>query len=421
MPKKKWIDKKHSVTFRLVHRSQKDPLIVDDTLGEHVLQPVKTKNREEQIKYGIYYDDDYNYLQHLRSVNELCETGDMERSIVRAPKSKTMLSSTLFETQNVELNVGLLNQAAPQGLQPDLDADVVAALDGDFDFSDPEAQLEDDFVLKANGGELPPQSVPEPQPGRVRKKHDDDDERSDSDDSEFDYNDNYPDSDLEEETKKTSGGMSCAVAHDEGESRLIDDQYERALEEYEGEVGDPFIDDEEEQCYLLEPDSQRMQDLVDEFRNNKTDLVLQDDQFARRYAEIDTEEECEQFEKISIDLPKSKRPKWDCESVLSTYSNIYNHPALIVEPGRKRRLKHALKELEKMDDTVTVVSSRTVASSIRPPNETPEERHLRKKAVKEARAERRIEKKLNKLAFKAEKKKMVKQASEPVVKSVVLI
>lgn len=24
--------------------------------------------------------------------------------------------------------------------------------------------------------------------------------------------------------------------------------------------------------------------------------------------------------------------KWDCESILSTYSNIYNHPKLIEEP-----------------------------------------------------------------------------------------
>lgn len=24
--------------------------------------------------------------------------------------------------------------------------------------------------------------------------------------------------------------------------------------------------------------------------------------------------------------------KWDCESILSTYSNIYNHPKLIAEP-----------------------------------------------------------------------------------------
>uniref|UniRef100_A0A914S397 Protein LTV1 homolog n=1 Tax=Parascaris equorum TaxID=6256 RepID=A0A914S397_PAREQ len=34
----------------------------------------KPENVGEHIKYGIYYDDDYNYLQHLRSLNEIgCE------------------------------------------------------------------------------------------------------------------------------------------------------------------------------------------------------------------------------------------------------------------------------------------------------------------------------------------------------------
>ncbi len=28
--------------------------------------------------------------------------------------------------------------------------------------------------------------------------------------------------------------------------------------------------------------------------------------------------------------------KWDCESILSTYSNIYNHPQLISEPRNSK-------------------------------------------------------------------------------------
>lgn len=27
-----------------------------------------------------------------------------------------------------------------------------------------------------------------------------------------------------------------------------------------------------------------------------------------------------------------EKDKWDCESIISTYSNIYNHPKLISEP-----------------------------------------------------------------------------------------
>lgn len=35
--KKKFIDKKNAVTFHLVHRSQKDPLITDESAPQHVL------------------------------------------------------------------------------------------------------------------------------------------------------------------------------------------------------------------------------------------------------------------------------------------------------------------------------------------------------------------------------------------------
>lgn len=35
--KKKFIDKKNAVTFHLVHRSQHDPLVTDETAPQHVL------------------------------------------------------------------------------------------------------------------------------------------------------------------------------------------------------------------------------------------------------------------------------------------------------------------------------------------------------------------------------------------------
>jgi protein LTV1 len=38
--RRKFIDKKKSITFKVVHRSQHDPLIADDTAGERVLVPL---------------------------------------------------------------------------------------------------------------------------------------------------------------------------------------------------------------------------------------------------------------------------------------------------------------------------------------------------------------------------------------------
>ena len=42
--KKKFIEKNEGVKFHLVHRSQRDPLYLDETLGDHVLMPVDPDN-----------------------------------------------------------------------------------------------------------------------------------------------------------------------------------------------------------------------------------------------------------------------------------------------------------------------------------------------------------------------------------------
>lgn len=60
------------------------------------------------------------------------------------------LPSSVFASE-FEEDVGLLNKAAPiSGPRLDFDPDIVAALDDDFDFDDPENMLEDDFILQAN-------------------------------------------------------------------------------------------------------------------------------------------------------------------------------------------------------------------------------------------------------------------------------
>lgn len=43
--KKPFIDKKNSVTFHLVHRSQKDPLAADDSAPQHVLMEAQPLNK----------------------------------------------------------------------------------------------------------------------------------------------------------------------------------------------------------------------------------------------------------------------------------------------------------------------------------------------------------------------------------------
>ena len=44
--------------------------------------------------------------------------------------------------------MGLLNKAAPRGLDLSLDPDIVAAMDDDFNFDDPDNEFDDDFVMQ---------------------------------------------------------------------------------------------------------------------------------------------------------------------------------------------------------------------------------------------------------------------------------
>merc|ERR1711935_977360 len=122
---------------------------------------------------------------------------------------------------------------------------------------------------------------------------------------------------------------------------------------------------------------------------------------------------------------------FDCESILTTYSTLYNHPKLITEKSIKpirvsgktgipkdvlgKGLKSAaLKQLDmenerfehqhrRGDDVVETMTlaSRVSELSFRNKHESIDEKKARKLAVKEFRKERRVERKANQDAFKA--------------------
>ncbi|XP_010724619.2 protein LTV1 homolog [Meleagris gallopavo] len=130
--KKPFIEKKKAVTFHLVHRSQRDPLAADDTAPQRVLLPAhrshEEQRREEQRKYGVFFDDDYDYLQHLKEASGPSELvpsfcgqqsrivitneGHIEDEIQRIAAPSIKLPSSVFATE-FEEDVGLLNKAAP--------------------------------------------------------------------------------------------------------------------------------------------------------------------------------------------------------------------------------------------------------------------------------------------------------------------
>ena len=176
--KKKFIEKNEGVKFYLVHRSQKDPLYLDEKAGERVLLPADDnvnddlismlstnrkketaaeieRRRLEQHKFGIYYEDDYDYLQHLkeRDENVEIEAGKEDLAELLNPnKPKLQLPSSVFASEYEE-DVGYFNQAAPDN-DPKInwDPEIVEILDEEtrYDFENPANELEDDFFVKAN-------------------------------------------------------------------------------------------------------------------------------------------------------------------------------------------------------------------------------------------------------------------------------
>lgn len=130
--------------------------------------------------------------------------------------------------------------------------------------------------------------------------------------------------------------------------------------------------------------------------------------------ENDAESE-EELEKIVTN--PNENDQWDCQSILSTYSNIYNHPKLISAPPKLGKIeinkrtgipknvlngkpgKLTSKFLEELDmqyqmeknqfnregSVAGTMKSVLSVLSVRPKNETPEERKDRKAALKDYR------------------------------------
>ena len=121
-------------------------------------------------------------------------------------------------------------------------------------------------------------------------------------------------------------------------------------------------------------------------------------------------EQPEKREVVLQDTDQSAGIPWDCETILSTYSNIYNHPKLIEIPKKiklnKKGIvveeKDAIKEEEDEGVDSSEDENTAVISNYRTKSETAEEKRQRKKAVKESQRSRRQVKKATKEVFKEE-------------------
>ncbi|CAB3408488.1 unnamed protein product [Caenorhabditis bovis] len=396
--KKVFIDRKNAQHFRLV----------PDTRERSERFKPTPEHLEEQQKYGVFYDDDYDYLQHLRAINEPMKLQDVneevERVTIKAQKPTFPPAPPVF---------GLVGNSKSAEFH---DEEVEKALEGE---GVADGVLEDNFIELA-GGVIDDRMTAFRDRSFFEDDHTDDDDDDDEEigDNEkgytFEDDEVYP----EHEKRLTREEM-----------REMDEIFEQVMDaEYnEDQIGE-LDGDDYDVGGCLEPSGGRLHQLVNDaasFRNTEDE----DKEIAKRYTlermrliEEGKLKEKEEMEIVEVDDSR-KRMKWDCESFATQYTNIYNHPTLIRD-NKASLSKNALRKFDKQIEQMDIAeeeeeededcemeddaSDFTTVSTIRPKGETPEQRRLRKAAVKEARRARREEKKANKTAFAVESRKLAK-------------
>ena len=409
--KKPWIDKRTSSSYKLVYRGQDDPLSKEPGAPQMVLAPLAGDHDsdesdppedqfEAQNKLGIHFTDEYDYMQHMK------------------PSSCSLLK-TVPLTKETSISLDLPPEVFPsKSLLPPLppfdpfsetefiDEDIQAALEGEVDCLDPSSQLEDDFVLQANQvpeGEMfcgeygaPPgqwrdllgdySPWEQPASGEVGKHYDTD-----------------------RQSKLTDCSMtSSSVPRNEG-MQLLDAQFERLIEEYDDGVSGQGANEMVAVDEVGGKGDKLLEQVVRQFKQTRVDSEQGYSLSGKRVAASCGDESSSESDidtRLDAMLsPAREREQWDCESILSTYSNLYNHPKEIpLPPPLHRKSRPERSDADSADDplSISVGTGRgKVHSRVR--GESSQDRKDRKLAVRTERKEARERKKEMKHIYKAEK------------------
>ncbi|KAJ3815592.1 Low temperature viability protein-domain-containing protein [Lentinula aff. lateritia] len=540
MPPKSIFRQSGARHFQVVHRSQRDPLIHDPDVSQHVLKEIarqsdkKGKSRAdleatldhaeiardaearvgEAATYGIYYNDtEYDYMQHLRPVGAqeagvesvLIEALSTKRLHKKAEGSKTKPSILLRDLpQEVLPSTSELprtyesQQEIPQsisGFQPDMDPHLRQALEALEDDAFVDDDLADDFFgdLIEGGARDSDEGVefefyeygpPEDRQNvKSEKESDTWEERfaqfkaarnaspnSSTSDDEHDFASEGGDtvSGLpaifviggKGKTRRKGGSdasgysMSSSSMYRNEALQTLDERFDQVmLKQYNDEDEDEddqalsLSDEDKDEAPQLITSREDFGSMMDEFLNDyeilgrkmkpkldgdtgaeKLDTLRramgQDERIRGSLADAEDRDNDDDNEFLRVD--EEKKDRWDCETILTTYSNLENHPRLIrvrhskpvpkicldpktglptvIDAASKPAPKHASKNKKDLDSFANDSDDSpyyedTSQKVTRPRNEDPESKKARKAAVKARQAERRADKKTTKQIF----------------------
>ncbi|TFY83434.1 hypothetical protein EWM64_g587 [Hericium alpestre] len=444
-------------------------------------------NVGEATLYGVYYDDtEYDYMQHLRPVRmqeEGVESVLIEAPTVKKSKGKDRdpitlrdipseaLPSTSELPRNYENQEAIPSSIA--GFQPDMDPHLRQVLEALEDEAFVDDSLDEDFFWRAGLRDVE-QAEAEVEVGaeedeswearfaafkKAQKAGPVEDGASDVDgDSEGgDTVGRLPEFSVVGGKKRRKGTSdasgysmsSSSMFRNEG-LRLVDDRFDQIEKEYASsdEDEDDLADDDSDSAPQLITTREDFDSMMNDFLENYEILggkmkpalhgtgaekleslrvAMGQDERVREKDEDETSES-DDGDIYAYLEKEDKHDRWDVETVLTTHTNLENHPRLIrardskpvprirldpktglptvVERGKSRTSRTPTSPPESDDEDATPARA-TIARSR---DETKEEKKARKQAVKAERQARRVEKKTTKEQFIA----AIKQQSQVV-------
>ncbi|CAA3033758.1 Hypothetical predicted protein [Olea europaea subsp. europaea] len=501
---KKFFDKKKSATFQLMARDTSDPNYSSGPSGDRVFvrvdsnpyTPNTSLNEEEQtddqssifadapedndgeagnsfngglcnyrderttvlpdhvrreiLELG-FPDDGYNYLLHMREIkntgggssyyhNPKANLNQLPRD-VKAYDASRVEVSRVNEDSNENSLYNVASRTVGARLQKVVDPEVAAMLDesDSSNFGSDVEDLEEDFIMRANFAEGPLDIQLDKRlslEGESKVGH------KGSDDLDA------PGGPANEANLSGLDGEKPRAR------RLLDEQFDLLeLQEYGNDSEEEYSGyiDEENECQesLAEKIGHAFKDrpieglAIKEAEDIESpeaaaDVIRRCKEYGEKYENENPDQEA-----VIVEDSSDESEIWDCETIVSTYSNLDNHPAKIEAPGGRRKKKmvettsgdqSAVRQLivlkgreklpvgflpqrekhdaEKVIDKKDPNASRTEQQKRKPRGlETKEEKKERKSALKAERREARQMKKDMKGLYKSEGQRAQKVAA----------
>ncbi|KAG5246441.1 LTV1 protein [Salix suchowensis] len=342
--------------------------------GESSSEPLPEDVRREVLELG-FPDDGYNYLLHMREIkstvngsgffqNPKAKLDQLPHDVKAYDASRVKVSELKSEDRNDKSIYNVASRSVGVRVKKAADPEIAALLD-DSDlsrFGSDVEDLEEDFVVRANlpegeddvdaddlveGSEAINEGVNEyvnygrenglgrcgvekaiSAPEEVRGDFEDEKQRVRRPlDEQFDL--------LESQEYGTDDEGDEYDGYIAGEDEFLADKLKHALNDHA--VDDLELDDKYEvpADLLNHNDRPKDKELID----TAADVIRRCREYGKKY-----ENEDEDKEVIIEEESSDESEKWDCETIVSTYSNLDNHPAKIGAPetARKKMLSKAV-------------------------------------------------------------------------------